>query len=246
MPEPDFAAAALGTFLDAAFGRIAAARHAAAAGNAEELLLELHSLKGLCAQAGARGPAEVAHDLEERVLTEGVATPALASGLDGVEATLATMPGAATAPRTVPVAAVVERIAGEMRAVARRRGVDVQVAATAPAQQSLPRRTAGLLFDVLGHLARNAVVHGAGGGRVRVALTVVLDADGITCTLDDDGAVNRADVPVDVDAGRGLGLAAASARVTQAGGRIEYGARSPGFRATVWLPPDWCHAAGRG
>ncbi len=248
MPDASFAAAVLGTFLDAAFGRIVATREAAASGDADGVLLELHSLKGLCAQAGERASALMVHELEERVATAGPAGSQLASGLARIEAALAAIPGAATAPRTVPATAVLERIVDELRAVAARRGVDLRVAQAIAPGDPVPRRTAGLLFDVLGHLARNAVVHGASAGRVTVRVAIGVAADGVTCTIEDDGTgpPPRREGSVDIDAGRGRGLAAASARVAQAGGRLVHGPTPSGFHAQVWLPPDWLRPAPQG
>lgn len=230
-------AALLGTFLDAAEGRIAAIRRASVAGERDDVAYALHSLKGLCAQADQLELAERCHRLEERL--DAVGADELTLELDVVGRALAAIPGADRATRTMPASAIADRIAGELAAVARRRDVRLTFDRAEVGEVAIPRRTAALLLDVMGHLGRNAVVHGARHGRVRVALRIVEAGGGLVCELTDDGSGSPPVATAGLDSGRGLGLAAARSRVEAAGGALECGPVASGFRARASLPAEW-------
>lgn len=230
----------LGVLLDAAHGRMAAARRAAAGARGPELALALHSLKGLCGQAGATDLARVVHELEDACDGPAGASADLEARLGAVAAGLEALPGADRAVRVLPVEAVVDRIVSEMDGVASRRGVRLAVERAGRPGLALPARTAGLLLDVLGHLARNAVVHGGATGAVRVRIFLDRAVDGqLVAEVSDDGTGSGAPpAPPDLDAGRGRGLDAAAARVRDAGGRLTHGPATNGYRARLALPAE--------
>lgn len=240
----------LGQLIDYAHGRIAYAR--SAAGNADRtgVLHALHQLKGICAHAADEALAGRIHELEERVLRSSgpdAIVEALRDELPEIESALEHLDHRGSAIRALPLDDIVARAAAEARRVAKRRHVELTLAHTDPTGATIPARTAMMLFDVIGHLVRNAVVHGSANGRVAVAFHIHVHPDtGLSWEVANRGQHASSPPALDIDSGRGIALDAVGAELVRNGGRLEHGPVTDGYRATIHLPPDALCETGTG
>jgi chemotaxis protein histidine kinase CheA len=250
--SPDLDPALLGLYVDEAIGRaiaiVAALTVRATPDDADVRWAAeaAHSLKGLTMQAGDAALAAEVHAIESQleeihaapVAERGPATEAAVERVRAVERALAGR--AAPAAREVDLRQVADAARDEALRVADRRGVPVAVEVVVPAEARVPRRVAGVLVDVLGHLARNAVVHGTpDGGTLRIVVDV--GPESLTVVMADHGdraRINAVRRP-DMASGRGVGLRAAQGRLAALGGEL---AISPGpwggTSVTVRIPRE--------
>lgn len=242
---PGLPANLLGQLIDYAHGRIAYARAGADNADRTGVLHALHQLKGICAHAADETLVVRIHQLEDTVVqcaTSEAITQALRDELPPIEAALEHLDPRGDAIRTLELDDIVARAGVEARRIAARRDIDLSLATTSPTGATIPARTAMMVFDVIGHLVRNAVVHGAGDRRVSVAFTVRLDPDtGLTWEVTNHGRLARRTDEIDLDSGRGVALGAVGAELARNGGRLEHGPLPDGYRAVIHLPPDSLH-----
>jgi signal transduction histidine kinase len=242
----------LGLYIDEAIGR-AAAIVAALTVHAEPddadvtwALEAAHSLKGLTMQAGDAAVAEEVHAIESALddlrTAPNRAAPAAAitERLRAVERALAARAGP-TVARDVGLEDVASSARAEALRVAANRGVAVSVDLVVPADARIPRRLAGVLVDVLGHIVRNAVAHGTPrGGSVRIVFEQAADAlvVAVSDRGDSDRTTNVTRRP-DMNSGRGAGLRAARGRLAAIGGELTVSAGAwGGTSVTVRIPRD--------
>lgn len=234
-----------------------------------ELFRALHSAKGMLTTAGLDHLAAAAHAVED--VADGLRRGAVTDGWALREAARAAVArlcedlgraahGGAPAPPAADRGSAVEARLGWLEpalaaAVARwgeTAGREVRLAWSDDGLR-VPRPMLEALLDALGHLLRNAAVHGieppearrAAGkpaaGTVRVAAWRT--PHGLAVEVEDDGcggAVPAAAGPspgTELLAGRGVGLEAVRRALEAAGGRVSLDA-VPGrsFRVTLWLP----------
>lgn len=239
----------LGLYIDEAVGRATAivaaltARPDPADGDIAWAAEAAHSLKGLTMQAGDTVLAEEVHaietDLESlRHGAEPTVAAAIVARVRAVEQALVARGGPGV-QRDIDLQEVADAAGAEVLRVASHRGVHVSVDLVLPPGVRLPRRVGGVLVDVLGHLARNAVVHGApDGGAVR--MTFATDADGLTIVVSDRGDSDRKTNVTrrpDLSSGRGVGLRAAHGRLAALGGELSVASGAwGGTSVTVRIP----------
>ncbi len=193
-------------------------------------MLAAHSLKGLTAQAGNIALAEEVHALEGAIeelrrldaSVRPTPTAIIVERLHGIERTLAGHEGPGVT-RDVELEQIADAAATEVRRVADRRGIAVSVELVVPPGIRVPRRIAGVLVDALGHILRNAVIHGSPhGGAIRIAFR--REPKALSVVIGDRGnAESRAvEHAPDLDSGRGVGLQAAHSRLTAIGGDLTF------------------------
>ncbi len=231
----------LGLMIDHAHGRIAYARGACANSDRTGVLHALHQLKGMCAHTRDDRLTERIHQLEDAVIGCGD-IPHIKGVLDHqlpqVEAALRALDPRGDAVHVLPLDDIVERVVAETRRVAARRGVHLTLGVPPPTDALVAARSGMVLLDHLGHLVRNAVAHGAASGSVTVKMVLRVDpTDGLTWIVANQGAVETAGA-VDIDAGRGVALAAVAADLARIGGRLEHGPVDGGYQASIHLPAD--------
>lgn len=226
--------------LDTALERLETAEQAARSGSRDQLLMALHSAKGLCGQLGEDLLAGRLHLIEDAVLDPaGVVSAVVAGQIGEVHKVLSLQVSEAGIPRTVSAEALLARVERDLTQTARRRGVDAFCHVEADSLD-IPGRTAGLLLDLLGHLTRNAIVHGGRDGQVHVRLSLTGDSDRLHLVVSDGGGRTAApSQSVDRDSGRGLGLAAVRARLADVGGRCDVAFSDDGATVTICLPLRW-------
>jgi HPt (histidine-containing phosphotransfer) domain-containing protein len=238
----------LGQLIDYAHGRTAYARSAADNADRTGVLHALHQLKGICAHTADDSLVARIHHLEDTVLqcvTAEAITHALRDELPAIEAALEQLDPRGDAIRTLALDDIVARAGVEARRIAARRDIDLALAPTAPTGAIIPARTAMMVLDVIGHLVRNAVVHGAGDRQVNVVFTVRVDPDmGLTWEVTNHGRLARGTDEIDIDSGRGVALDAVGAELARNGGRLEHGPLPDGYRAVIHLPSDSLHETG--
>ena len=239
----------LGLYIDEAVGRAKAivaaltARPDPADGDIAWAAEAAHSLKGLTMQAGDTPLAEEVHAIETdlEALRHG-ADPTVAAGIvarvHAVEAALVARGGPGVV-QDIDVQEVADAARAEALRVASHRGVHVSVDLIVPQGLRVPRRVGGVLVDVLGHLARNAVVHGTPeGGAVRLVFET--DDDGLTVVVSDRGDSDRRTNVTrrpDLSSGRGVGLRAAHGRLAALGGELSVASGAwGGTSVTVRIP----------
>jgi len=238
--DPGLPANLLGQLIDYAHGRIAYARSAAANADRTGVLHALHQLKGICAHTADEMLVSRIHVLEDTVLqctnTEAIAL-ALGAELPAIETALEQLDPRGEAIRTIALDDIVARAAVEARRIASRRDIDLALAQADPTGVTIPARTAMMLLDVIGHLVRNAVVHGARDRRVRVAFHVGVDSTtGLVWEVTNHGPVAARGGRPDIDSGRGIALDAVAAELARNGGRLDHGPLADGYRAAIHLP----------
>lgn len=185
---------------------------------------EVHAIES--ALQGLRGDGEQTRE-----------TAVVVERVRAVERALAGRAGPGVA-RDVALDQVADAARDEALRAAARRGVRLSVEVVVPRNARVPRRIAGVLVDVLGHLARNAVAHGTpDGGTLRI--TVESGPDLLTVVVSDHGDRERANVTrrPDLTSGRGVGLRAAQGRLAALGGDLSVSAGPwGGTSVTVRIP----------
>lgn len=244
--------ALLGIYVDEALGRVASIVAALTVGPAPDdatldwVMLPAHSLKGLTAQAGDVRLAEEVHSIEGalgRLRTANLdarATPAseIVERLRAIEREL--QGRVAPAARQIDLRQIADAVAAEVRRVASRQQVQVGVDLLVPEGVAISRRVGGVLIDALGHVARNAVVHGTPrGGTVRIVFS--REPEAIVVVLSDHGSAPGTGAPgerpPDLDSGRGVGLQAAHGRLMSVGGELSLSSGAwGGTSVTIRLP----------
>lgn len=242
---PGIPADLLGSMIEFAHGRMADARRSCAQSDRTAVLHALHQLKGMCVHTGDEVLVRRVHAVEARATAAAdieMIASVLASGLPPIGAALEALDPHRTLPRTRELTDVIHPVLAEARRVAGRRGIALTLV---PPRRSfaLPARTAMMLVDLLGHLVRNAVVHGSGDGAVTVAIDVTVGDGGLVCSVENTGRLRDEPPDPGVDTGRGLALTAVADQVRRAGGRFEHGRTDGGYAARIRLPESWCEPA---
>lgn len=195
-------------------------------------------------QAGDIALAEEVHAIEPALDELGrdsgdraAATAAVVERIRAVERALASRVGPGVA-RDVDLEQVADAARAEALRAAARRDVLLSVEVVVPRGARVPRRIAGVLVDVLGHLARNAVAHGTpDGGTLRIS--VETGPEVLTIVVADHGDRERANVTrrPDLTSGRGVGLRAVQGRLAALGGTLSVAAGPwGGTSVTVSIP----------
>lgn len=245
--------ALMGLYVDEALGRVASivaaltVRPAPDDATLDWVALPAHSLKGLTAQAGDLHLAEEVHAVETslgelRRMTDpdarARAASTIAERLHVIERALQgrAEPGA----RRIDLRQIADAVAAEVRRVAERRQVKVGIDLVVPDGISIPRRIGGVLIDALGHIARNAVVHGTPrGGTVRIVFAH--EPEAIVVVLSDHGSTGAregaSEGTTTVESGRGVGLQAAHGRLMAVGGELSLSSGAwGGTSVTIRVP----------
>lgn len=231
--------------IDVALGRVERVRAALDHSDLNRVVRELHQLKGACLTSNQTALAERVHSLE--ALVAAGPTPTLRSRvtdeLSAIAQAIDRIDGHRPDGRMTVTSQMVEMIWGEAVRASSRRDVDLTRIEKPITVTELPVRTSALLVDLCGHLVRNAVVHGSGGGAVAIALGVD-HTDGTLCvSVVSRGRTRHGVGDVTADHGRGVALAAIQYELRQQGGLLRHGPTSDGYVAEIRLPDEWMRPA---
>jgi chemotaxis protein histidine kinase CheA len=243
----------LGLYVDEALGRVASIVAALTVSPAPDdatldwVALPTHSLKGLTSQAGDVHLTEEVHSIETALGdlrrtsdpdSRAGPTSAVVERLRAIERELQAR--VAPAARLIDLRQIADAVAAEVSRVASRQGIPVGVDVVVPEGVTISRRVGGVLIDALGHVARNAVVHGIPrGGTVRVVFS--REPKAIVVVVSDHGSPRGAGAPIerssDLDSGRGVGLQAAHGRLMAVGGELSLSSGAwGGTSVTIRVP----------